>query len=247
MSVRIIHLVVFCLVILLQVFHLDAQIPSIHITTEQEIVDEPKVPALFTFTDTDGQSWTKDIGIEIRGGFSQVLPKKTYDIEFWDDPTGEESVDVTFGDLREDDDWVLDAMYNEPLRINSFITHKLWLEMNELYYRDLEPEAKSGADVMYVEVSVNGEYNGIYMLSEEIDRKQLKLRRNEGENILGELYKGYAWDDAVLYNNPDATPNNASSTWSGFEYRYLSLNIQISWKTHIDYIVVVMKYGMRTF
>ena len=220
MSVRISQILVFCLVLMLHSFHLSAQIPSIQIIAEEEIVDEPKVPAVFTYIDTDGQVWTRDIGIEIRGGFSQTFPKKTYDIEFWSDPTGSESVDVTFGNLREDDDWILDALYNEPLRINSFITHKLWLDINELYYKDLEPEAKSGADVMYVEVSINGEYNGIYMLSEEIDRKQLKLRRNDDESIKGELYKAYAWDDAVLYNNPDAIPNNASSTWSGFEYRY---------------------------
>ena len=211
--------VLWCLLLLIAA-EMKAQIPTIVISTDEEIVDEPKVPAILTYTDDEGQVLTSNIGIEIRGGFSQTYPKKTYDIEFWEDPTGTETQDVQFGDLREDDDWVLDAMYNEPLRVNSFMTHKLWLEMNQVYYQELEPNAKSGADVMYVEMSINGDYQGIYMLSEQIDRSLLKLRRNVDTDIRGALYKGYKWDDAVLFNDPDELPNNSSNTWSGFEYRY---------------------------
>ncbi len=197
-----------------------AQIPTISIHTDQEIVDEPKVPGTFIYTGVNGEIISSNIGIEIRGGFSQTYPKKTYDIEFWNDASGSESIDVKFGSLREDDDWILDAMYNEPLRINSFITHKLWLNLNQVYYKDVESKAKSGADVMYVEVRMNDVYQGIYLLSEQIDRSQLKLKRNTDTQIRGELYKGYAWDDAVLFNNPDEIPNNNSLTWSGYEYRY---------------------------
>jgi len=199
---------------------LDAQIPQITIHTDEEIIDEPKVAGTFIYIDNEGEILTSNIGIEIRGGFSQTFPKKTYDIEFWNDNTGSETIDVQFGDLREDDDWVLDAMYNEPLRINSFITHKLWLDLNQLYYKDQEPKAKSGADVMYVEVTINGEYQGIYLLSEQLDRSQLKLKKNTNTEIRGELYKGYTSDDAVFFNNPDEIPNNSSLKWSGYEYRY---------------------------
>ena len=223
MKIRLSYLSVLCFIFFNAVDStLLAQIPTISIHTDQEIVDEPKVPGTFIYTGVDGEIISSNIGIEIRGGFSQTYPKKTYDIEFWNDATGSESIDVKFGSLREDDDWILDAMFNEPLRINSFITHKLWLNLNELYYKDLESNAKSGADVMYVEVSVNDEYQGIYLLSEQIDRSQLKLKRNTDIQIRGELYKGYAWDDAVLFNNPDQTPNNNSLTWSGYEYRYPS-------------------------
>ena len=181
---------------------LNAQIPTITIQTNDEILDEPKVLGTFTFTDINGEVTTSNIGIEIRGGFSQSFPKKTYDIEFWNDAVGDETLDVQFGDLRKDDDWVLDALYNEPLRLNSFITHKIWLEMNQLYYAEQEPKAKSGADVMYVEVTVNDEYKGIYLLSEQVDRKLLKLKRNDNDVIRGELYKAYDSDDATFLMIP---------------------------------------------
>ena len=199
---------------------LNAQIPSISIQTEGEIIDEPKVLGTFLYMDLNGEIISSNIGIEIRGGFSQSYPKKTYDIEFWNDATGSETSDVQFGGLRKDDDWILDALYNEPLRLNSFITHKLWLEMNQLYYADQEPKAKSGADVMYVEVTINDEYQGIYLLSEQVDRKQLKLKRNNNTGIRGELYKAFDNDDAVFFNDPDETPDNSSSVWSGYEFKY---------------------------
>lgn len=199
-----------------------AQIPTISIQTSEDIVDEPKVLGIFTYTGVDGEIISGNIGIEIRGGFSQSFPKKTYDIEFWEDMTGSETMDVQIGALRKDDDWILDAMYNEPLRLNSYLTHKLWLDINELYYQADEPKAKSGADVMYAEVTINGDYQGIYLLSEQVDRKQLKLKRNVGTTIRGELYKAYDSDDATFFNNPDETPDNDSFTWSGYEFRYPS-------------------------
>ncbi|MDF1695182.1 MAG: CotH kinase family protein [Saprospiraceae bacterium] len=210
-----------CTVCILGIFlDLSAQMPTISIEVNGDIPDEPKVPANFSFVGVDGEVISGVIGIETRGGFSQSNPKKTYDIEFWTDASGSDTKDVQFANLREDDDWILDAMYNEPLRINSFITHKLWLDLNVLYYQDEEPKAKSGADVMYVKVSINGDYQGIYLLSEQVDRSQLKLKKNTNTEIKGELYKSFDNQDAVFFNHPGFLPSNNSLTWSGYEYRY---------------------------
>ncbi|MEM9545797.1 MAG: CotH kinase family protein [Bacteroidota bacterium] len=245
MRLKEIYFRLFCLFLIVGISEsVGAQIPTISIQTNEEIVDEPKIAGTFVYTGTDGEIISSTIGIEIRGGFSQTFPKKTYDIEFWSDASGSETIDVQFGNLREDDDWVLDAMYNEPLRINSFITHKLWLDLNQLYYQDQEPKAKSGADVMYVTVTLNGEYQGIYMLSEQVDRNLLKLKRNNGSEIRGELYKGYTWDDAVLFNDPDATPNNNSDTWSGYEYRYPD---EIDWSNAFELIDFVANSSDEAF
>ena len=98
-------------------------------------------------------------------------------MEFWNDTLGAVTSDVSFGELRTDDDWILDALYNEPLRLRSYVANKLWLSIHQNpYYIDERPNAKSAADVMYVEVFLNGNYNGIYNLSEQVDKKQLKLK-----------------------------------------------------------------------
>ena len=192
------------------------QLPIISVEPTTTIVDEPKVLAYFIYSD-DEQVLISNIGIEIRGGSSQAFPKKTYDLEFWEDDFGDETVNVQFEDLRSDDDWILDALYNEPLRLRSYIANKLWLEIHTPYYLDEEPNAKSGANVKYVEMFLNGQYNGLYNLSEQVDKKQLKLK-SFNDNIRGELYKGISWGASTFTELPNY--DNESREWSGYEFKY---------------------------
>lgn len=193
------------------------QIPIIAIRSNSKIVDEPKVLANLVYVDKDTTILSK-IGIEIRGGASQSHPKKTYDIELWEDEYGQATKKVSFQGLRTDDDWILDGLYNEPLRIRSHIAHNLWLEMHQPYYLDEAPAAKSGAEVRFAEVFLNGQYNGIYNLSEQVDRKQLQLVDSD-ETITGELYKGESWGGSVTFDELHNYDNN-SSRWGGYEYRF---------------------------
>lgn len=193
------------------------QLPLISITADSTIVDEPKILAEFSYSD-DKVSFSSYIGIEIRGGVSRKYPKKTFDMEFWTDRTGETKRPVKFGELRLDDDWVLDALYNEPLRLRSYLAHNLWLQMHQPHYLDSRPEAKAGAEVMFVEVFLNGSYNGVYILSEQVDKKLLQLEDYDG-TIRGELYKAISWGKACTF---DALPDysNSSRLWGGYLYKY---------------------------
>lgn len=211
------------------------ELPLIGIESQDSIVDEPKVLGTLTYTD-EIQTLSTAIGVELRGGSTLTAPKNTLDIELWQDAITMESRDEKFGDLRSDDDWILDAMYNEPLRMRSFFAHKLWLEMHSLYYKDEEPKAKSGADVLYVELFLNGRYNGVYALSEQLDRKQMKLKSYK-EEIRGELYKGTTWG-APTYGNPP-TFNNASREWAGYEYKYPKEDEATDWQSVFDFVSFV--------
>lgn len=219
------------------------QLPIILIASDDTIVDEPKVLASLVYTD-DEQTVTSDIGIELRGGSSQVYPKKTYDLEFWEDSTGVENRDMQFGELREDDDWILDALYNEPLRIRSYTANKLWKQIHTPYYIGFEPDAKSGADVMYVEIFLNGHYNGVYNLSEQVDRKQLKLESFYG-NMKGELYKGYSWGASTFTSLPPY--DNSSRAWSGYEFEYPDEDQTTDWNNLYQFTDFVMNSTQLDF
>ncbi len=205
-----------------------SKFPLIAITADQEFVDEPKRPANFLYADFN-EIKKSEVGIELRGGFSQRLPKKTYDLEFWEDATGDDNKDMQFGNLREDDDWILDALHNEPLRLRAFSAHKLWLEMHTPYYLDEEKDAKSGADVMYVEVFLNNIYNGIYMLSEQVDKKQLKLKSFKHDKIRGELYKSEAVLNYATYFARVTPYDNTQDNWDGFELKLPDEDEKIDW------------------
>lgn len=209
------------------------QLPVVSIVTQDSIVDEPKVLGQLTYVD-GSQVLTSHLGVELRGGSTLTSPKKTFDLELWEATAGEESQDAQFGNLRSDDDWILDALYNEPLRLRSFIAHKLWLEMHTLYYQEDEPNAKSGADVKYVELFLNGNYNGIYALSEQLDRKQMKLKSYKDDEIRGELYKGTTWG-APTYGNPPSF-NNDSREWAGYEMKYPKADEATDWQGVFDFV-----------
>lgn len=199
------------------------ELPIININSRNTIVDEPRVLAHFSMTETDGSFIENPIGIEYRGAWTQSLPKKSFRIEFWDDNTGNETMDVSLLGMRNDDDWNLQAMYNEPLRLRSKINYELWQDINTLYYADDEPNAINGVNQMFVELFVNKSYQGVYALSERVDRKQLKLKKFKNDQIKGELYKGVSWGASTFSSLPQY--NNAMTIWAGLEYEYPDENI----------------------
>jgi len=104
------------------------ELPLIQVQTDYYIGDEPKVPATFIISDTS-ETFTSFMGIEIRGGISQGYPKKSYDLELWKDESGQDTLNKSLLSMRNDDDWLLIAMWNEPMRFRNIVSHELWLSI----------------------------------------------------------------------------------------------------------------------
>ncbi|KUG05832.1 CotH kinase family protein [Solirubrum puertoriconensis] len=219
------------------------QLPVVRISTRNKIVDSPSVYAQFSLDEADGKSVNSFLKIEIRGNFSQTFPKKSYELSFVNDTLAGESRDMSLLGLRNDNKYNLQAMYNEPLRIRSKTSNELWQEIHQIYYKNLEPEAKNGIDMKFVEVFLNDEYKGIYTLSERVDRKQLKLKKYNNA-ITGELYKGEAWDGAVTFTLLPPYDNN-SEIWGGFEYKHPEE--KIDWKNIYDFVDFVKNSSNQEF
>lgn len=191
--------------------------PIITIATEGPIVNSPAVHGTISVTDADGNVIEMHAGFKIRGTSSQQYDKKSYRVELWADATGSTMMDTTFLGLRSDDDWNLEAMWAQPLRLRDKVANELWMEMHQLYYQDLEPDAHSGVRMEYADVFVNGSYVGIYALSERMDRKQLELKKFNGENR-GLLYKGNGSGAPTFESLP--AYDNTLGTWDNYEWVY---------------------------
>ncbi len=192
--------------------------PILHISVLDSIVNHPKIAAEFRYYDKD-TTFVSTIGIEQRGNISLTFPKKSYDIEFWTDATSKESKDLKFNGLRSDDDFVLDAMYNEPLRMRANFSQQLWRKIHAPHYADLEPNAKSGIGEQFVEVFLNNTYQGVYLMIDQVDRKLLKLKKKEQDLVRGELYKAAQYKGATEFKE---APEFKSSLphWGGFRAEY---------------------------
>ena len=191
--------------------------PIITIATDGPIVNSPAVHGTISVTDADGNVIEMHAGFKIRGTSSQQYEKKSYRVELWADATGSTMMDTTFLGLRSDDDWNLEALWAQPLRLRDKVANELWMEMHQLYYQELEPDARSGVRMEYADVFVNGSYVGIYALSERMDRKQLELKKFNGENR-GLLYKGNGSGAPTFESLP--AYDNTLGTWDNYEWVY---------------------------
>ena len=70
--------------------------------------------------------------------------------------------------MEADEDWILDSLYADSSKIRNKLSFDLWNQMNSYapnkYDNDLEMD--------YVDVYINNEYHGMYMLKEFFDRKK---------------------------------------------------------------------------
>ncbi len=215
------------------------ELPVIIITATDTIKDDPKIPSQFTYANQDSIKIGVS-GIELRGNISLKFPKKSYDLEFWEDPEKETSTDMQFGNLRKDDDWILDGLYNEPLRIRSYVANKLWLSIHQPHYLNQEKEAKSGIDLMFVEVFLNNEYIGVHALMEQVDRKLLQLKKYKKSKVRGELFKASSYKGAPKYKMAPKY-KNIFPHWAGYEIEYPFENYKAQWKYIYRFTKFVVK------
>lgn len=193
------------------------ELPLLKIQSSGIISSGPKIPSEFYYAD-DAQILVTTSGINFEPGFTQSYPKKSYSVQFWTDTASYIETDEQFGNLQTSANYVLSSMYTDPLRLRTFTAHKLWLAMHQPSYLQEEPNARSGADGMYVELFVNGHYSGIYFFSRQVDPQLLGLQLFDG-TIRGELYKGKEAAAATLFTGAPSA-DNTSNYWAGHLLKY---------------------------
>ena len=129
-----------------------AAIEQVVITTSEAPNAQKKVTAHMKTKDYDGA-----IGIKLRGNSSLGFNQKKYPIELRDDQ-GKELDAELFG-MPAHSDWVLLAPYNDVSAVRDPLAFQLWRDMGHWAPR-----------TRMVEVTIDSDYRGIYILSEAIKR-----------------------------------------------------------------------------
>ncbi len=156
--------------------------------------------------------------------------KRNYHVKL-KDATGEKLEKKFFG-LRNDNSWILESCQVDMSRIRNRVLTDLWNDYSTPpYYIDKEKKAKTGTQGQFVELILNDEYRGIYCMTENMDRKQMKLKKYDEEKgeTHGQLWKSKDWSYAVFmgpnrghYSPADhlTTPNANSDMWDKYEVKY---------------------------
>ncbi len=176
---------------------------------------------------TDGQAvYAHRIATKVRGASARDYDKKSLAMEIRDEEMGEMTEDAFIFGLREDDDWVLDAMYVDKSRMRNRTLTDIWNSFSDLPYAKDNEYQFNGTHGQHVEMILNGKYNGLYCLTDKVDRKKLNLKKTQAvdENtvsIRGLLYKGKKWTDATNMHNYDINDTGEGKTmWQGYEQQY---------------------------
>jgi len=192
-----------------------SHLPIVKITSDEEIVDEPKVPGRIQIIwNGDGNmnssadpanEYDGNIRVELRGQSSQFFfPKKNLGFETVD--VDGNDIDTSFLGFPAEEDWILHGPYSDKTLLRNVLAMHLAREMGQYASR-----------TRFVEVLVNGDYQGVYVMMERIkrDKNRVDIANVKEEDIEGEeLTGGYVFkidkgvsDWASNYspvNNPNA-------------------------------------------
>ena len=133
-----------------------------------------------SFFDPAGEYKGK-IKIKHRGESSLSFPKKSFSIETLNE--WERDLDTSFLNFPEEEDWILNGPYSDKSLIRNVLTMDLARKMGQYASR-----------TQYVDLYVNGDYRGIYVLMEKIkrDKRRVDIAKLKDSDISGdELTGGY--------------------------------------------------------
>lgn len=151
----------------------DSKLPLVLIQTNgQAIPDEPRIVADMGIvyngegqTNSQYDAWNEysgKISIEIRGESSRVFDKKSFSIEL-QNPDGSNN-NVSILGLPEENDFVLYGPYSDKTMIKNALTYTLYRKTGRWAPR-----------TRFVELFLNDEYRGIYVLTEKLKRDEERV------------------------------------------------------------------------
>ncbi len=207
------------------------------------IPDANKIPASYNIIDNGSGNWnyfnqttyslTGNMMVELQGYTGPSYPKKNYDFDLTD--TSGLDIDTPLLGMPSENDWILKAEYLDYSLMKNAVTYEMSRRMGRYAPR-----------TMFCEVLVNGEYQGVYTLTEKVKRdsnrvdiSKLTHADTSGVNITG----GY-----IIEMNINGDPGAWNSTY--FPINYSTCNLPVEFK-HVypkpDSIQVLQHYYIKSY
>jgi len=188
----------------------EPNLPTVFLEAKEQIVSERKVPCTLKIVCPKG-SERGNIGplpgvAGFHGATSQGFPKKSFSIAL--------AEPAQLLDMRTHDNWILNAAYID----RSLMRHKLSFDL----FRSLSSGSAKRFAVAsrFVEVYLNGSYNGAYLLMERVDKQLLELRD----------YRSSEANPVCIYKAINHAANFGEQGHSGYEQREPDPAVRTYWE-----------------
>ena len=225
--------------IAVDVNYTESNLPIISINTYgEDIPDEPRIDAYMGIINNNSgtnnindpfNDYNGKITIEMRGNSSQEQEKPPYRFETVDN-NGENN-NVKLLGLPEENDWILYAPWSDKSLLRNVLIYSLSNEMGRY-----APRSK------FVELYLNNEYRGVYVLMEKIKRDKNRVaissldpNSNFGDNLTGGYILKFDWAetgdnnggffsliDGMRYNYHYPKPDEISSEQENYIQSYIN-------------------------
>lgn len=150
-----------------------SDLPIVMINTNGQIIpDNPKIVAHMGIIDngfgnrnflTDSfNSYNANIGIELRGSWSQTFPQKQYGFETLDSLN--QTIDTVVMGMPSENDWILNAPYNDKTCMRTVLVYDIANKTGHYASR-----------TRFCELMLNGDYKGIYVMLEKVKRDKNRV------------------------------------------------------------------------
>lgn len=166
----------------------NSALPYLEVTTNTDIENEPKVPGQLQIYEQGEEVFASTIGIEYRGSTSfRLSDKKSYGFETWDADNNDESKSIL--GFPEEEDWILmghvfrasEGTIFDPTLMRHHIGYELYRSMGNYASRS-----------QFIELAVNGDFAGTYLLMEKLkrDNERIDIAKLEASDNTPELITG---------------------------------------------------------
>lgn len=201
-------------------------LPIMNISVQDGDMNESANINMTLYESESKSDWVKSslASIRVRGNTSTMYPKLGYKMELAKYNKNGELVNNNLAllDMREDNDWILYAMYNDDTKVRDKLSIDIW---NEFGAKNNPFNLEFGTKLEYVELIVNGQYHGIYGLMEPVDAKKLDISKKRNENVEEYIYKRTT---PTILSLDDFTEGADNYVKCGFELKGLSRYKEVS-------------------
>jgi len=172
---------------------LDTGLPCVGITSEKKISSKTEYVSSYFAICGNGASYGADLpltacGAKVRGAYSSGLEKKPYTLKF------EKKTQIL--DLTPERSWILVASHLDLSQMRNYTAYEIAKHFDAT---DFAPRMR------FVDVFVNGEYRGLYLLGDKVDISSTRFTLNQHETgpdvgVMLELEKDFRAEGTKGYH-----------------------------------------------
>lgn len=184
-------------------------LPLVNIEVAEEINDSDIESTISYINQNDkNKVYNFNSLIHVRGATSKNFDKKSYKFKIYNADYSEEK-NIQIKGFNYGHSFILDALYRDKSKIRNLISTEIWNTVSR-DFTNVKINSK------FVEVFINNEYMGLYLLTEPINRRTLKLPKST-ETDTSFVIKARNWVD---YSKDIHYSTYDESSSLGYEIKY---------------------------